>query len=365
MLKEISPDKHFRKQLKELSGSDLGTCIQCGTCSVVCSLAPEERPCPRKEMIWAGWGLKSELLGNCDIWLCHQCGDCSTYCPRSVKPADVLAAVRALTYQHYARPRFMGKILSHPKWLPMAVLIPVVIISLILSMAGTFSIPEGPVNYSRFFPHAWLNSSFTLLTLISFLFAFRGMAEFWKDMRIMFPDSKPEKRYLKSLHEVFLQMVSHSNFDGCKGQKSRKLAHMLVFFGFILLLMVTIYAIVAAITGKYPLKISNPFKIAGNVASVMLFTGLGIMIINRLINPSGFGKSNYSDWLLLVSMFLLTLSGSLVQFARFDNWNSAYHLYFFHLVCVWFVIIYLPYTKFGHLVYRTMAMTFARSVGRK
>lgn len=364
MFNEINPDKDFRKKLKELSGSDLGTCIQCGTCSVVCSLSPTEKPFPRKEMFNASWGLKNELIGNCDIWLCHQCGDCSTSCPRNVKPADVIAAARNLTYQHYARPPIMGRILAHPVWLPVAILIPVVTISLILILAGTFSIPEGTVNYSKFFPHAWLNSSFMTLTFISYLFAFIGLKKFWNDMKRTLPGSKFTQGFIKSFRDVLKELSKHSNFRGCKEQKSRRLAHLLVFYGFILLLFVTSYAVVAAITKNYPLKFDNPFKIAGNIASLMLYLGLGIMIYNRIVYPSRFGKSNYSDWLLLISMFLLTLSGSLVQFARFGNWTCSYHLYFFHLVCVWFVIIYLPYTKFGHLFYRTLAMIFAKSVGR-
>ena len=365
MYKEIYPDKEFRKVLKKLSGSDLGTCIQCGTCSVVCSLAPDDRPFPRKEMIGAAWGLKDQLMGNCDIWLCHQCGDCSTHCPRGVKPADVIASLRTLTYRHYARPKFMGKLLSSPVWLPVAILIPVVIISLILTLAGTFAIPEGPVNYSKFFPHAWLNGSFTLLTLLSWLLAWKGFSMFQKEMKTSFPESKPIQGFVKSLKQVFSELMAHSNFTGCKEQKTRKTAHLLVFYGFILLLLVTLYAIFAVVIGRYPLKPGNVFKIAGNLASLMLFTGLGILIFNRLVNPAKSGKSNYADWLLLISMLLLTLSGSLVQFARFGNWGIAYPLYFFHLVCVWFVIIYLPYTKFGHLVYRTLAMAYARSAGRK
>ncbi|PLX11371.1 MAG: heterodisulfide reductase, partial [Marinilabiliales bacterium] len=76
-------------------------------------------------------------------------------------------------------------------------------------------------------------------------------------------------------------------------------------------------------------------------------------------------NSNYYDWLFLVSLFLLTISGVIVEIARFLNWILAYYLYFFHLICVWFVIIYLPYTKFGHLLYRTVAMVFAASIERK
>ena len=364
MIQELNPDKNFRKSLKRLSGSDLSTCIQCGSCSVVCSLAPDDRPFPRKEMIWAGWGLKDKLLSNSDIWLCHQCGDCSSHCPRGVKPADVIASLRILTIQHYARPRFMGKLLSDAAWLPVAILIPVVIITLILTLAGTFSIPEGPVNYSKFFPHAWLNGSFTLLTLLSWSLAWKGFSTFHRSMKAGFPESKPVQGILISLKQVFINLMDHSSFGNCTGQKSRRTAHFLVFFGFILLLLVTLYAILAVFIGTYPLKPGNVFKIAGNLASLILFTGLGIMIVNRLANPSVYGKSNYSDWILLISMALLTLSGSLVEFARFGNWEMAYHLYFFHLVCVWFVIIYLPYTKFGHLVYRTLALTFARTIGR-
>ena len=361
---EVAPDIQFKKELKRISKATLSECMQCGTCSVVCSLAPEEKPFPRKEMIWAGWGLKEKLIANTDIWLCHQCGDCSTHCPRDVKPADVLAAVRKITYLQYARPRFLGVLLSKSKWLPVAILIPVVIISLILVTAGTFTIPEGPVLYSKFFPHAWLNSSFTIITFLAYGLAASGLVKFWNDLKAQFPVKKSRKKFFISLFGIQKELLLHSKFSKCQTNHSRKWAHLLVFYGFILLLFVTAFAIVAAITDNYPLKLSNPFKIAGNAAGIMLLVGLGIMMINRLFHKEKSGKSEYSDWLLLVSLLLLTLSGIIVEAARFQSWSFAYHLYFFHLVCVWFVIIYLPYTKFGHLLYRTVAMVYARSIQR-
>jgi quinone-modifying oxidoreductase subunit QmoC len=86
--------------------------------------------------------------------------------------------------------------------------------------------------------------------------------------------------------------------------------------------------------------------------------------MKRIIDKENYGNSSYADWLFLISMFLLTISGVVVETARFLNWGIAYHLYFFHLICVWFIIIYLPYTKFGHLLYRIVAMTFDKSVKR-
>lgn len=364
-MNNIQPDIRFKKAIKKSSGSSLNECMQCGTCSAVCSLAPADKPFPRKEMIWAVWGLKDKLIANVDVWMCHQCGDCSTYCPRGVKPADVLSAVRQQVYEEYSYPSFFGKLLSKPVWLPLAVLIPVLIISAILVLAGTYTIPDGPVNYAKFFPHTWLNSSFTVLTLIFYGLAARGVIHFRNDLKKQFPDKQPAMSFLKSLFMLLREVLLHTKFGDCNSRKSRRVAHLLLFYGFVLLLLVTLYAIVAAITHNYPLGFTNPFKIIGNLASVMLFVGLGIFIVGRMVNKEVFGNSNYTDWLLLISMFLLTVSGSVVQFARLENWDLAYHFYFFHLVCVWFVVIYLPYTKFTHLVYRLVALSYARTIERE
>lgn len=360
----IRPDIKFKKKLGQLSGSKLNQCMQCGSCSAVCSLAPAERPFPRKEMIAAGWGLKDKLIGNVDVWLCHQCGDCSTYCPRDVKPADVISVVRQQSYMHYARPLFLGKMLSSPAWFPLALAIPVVVIMAILMLAGTLRIPEGPVDYSAFFPHALLNSTFSAITLFFYILAALGLGRFWKDMkRLTLPGEGVRMKV--PIFKVLGEILSHSQFSACGSRSVRKVAHMLIFFGFALLILVTLYAIWATVTLNYPLPITNPFKILGNLASLMIYAGLGIMVFQRLFNRKVFGKSSYSDWLLLGAVALLTLSGTLVQLARFGNWNLAYHLYFFHLVAVWFVIMYLPFTKLGHIFYRTAAMIYARSIGRK
>lgn len=361
----IQTDIALKRELSRRSGSNLNQCMQCGNCSAVCSLAPADRPFPRKEMIWSGWGLRERLMGNVDLWLCHQCGDCSTHCPRDVKPAAVIAALRQASYRHYARPRFMGKLVNEPAWLPVALLLPVVVIIAILSVAGTFRIPDGPVDYSAFFPHAWLNSTFSVITLLFYLLAARGISAFWKDMKKVTPGSAGPVRNRARVFKVLGEILSHSNFSGCGSQPQRRAAHMLVFFGFGLLILVTLYAIWASLTQRYPLSFVNPFKIAGNVASLMIFSGLGIMIVQRLRGGSSLGRSNYSDWMLLIAIGLLTFSGTLVEMARFWNWNVAYHLYFFHLVAVWFVIMYLPFTKLAHLFFRTTAMLYARSIGRK
>ena len=172
-----------------------------------------------------------------------------------------------------------------------------------------------------------------------------------------------KQSYLKSFISVTNDILFHRYFSKCGSSRDRTIAHLLIFYGFFMLLFVTLVAIVNVIFFDYPMHFLHPAKIAGNVASLMLITGVFLMILRRIREKERF-SSNYFDWSFLIFLLLLTISGTLTQVARFQNWNLAYHIYFIHLVLVWMVVIYLPYTKFGHFIYRIAAMVYSRSIGR-
>jgi len=358
------PDIDFIRYLKHDCGSTLSTCMQCGSCTAVCNISPAKNPFPRKEMIWACWGLKDRLIGNHDIWLCHQCGDCSSSCPRDVRPADVMSSIRKYCYLHFSRPFFLGKLLHNPAYLPVIILFPVIIIALILGLAGTLEIPEGPVDYSQFFPHALLNLSFSIITLVFYISFISGLRSFWKNLSTN-NSSADRSKFISSAFIVIKEILFHRNFRSCKENRYRHIAHLLSFYGFILLLLVTLFAILATIFFDYPMPLLHPVKIAGNIAGIAMITGCVIMIWKRLFPGNMKIQSNYFDWFFLTSILLLVISGFIVEFARFENWSIAYHIYFIHLVLVWMVIMYLPYTKFAHIIFRTLALIFAKMTGRE
>ena len=356
---DVQPDISFIEELQRSSRSPLSTCMQCGACTASCALSADQDVFPRKQMIMAAWGMKDRLMGDPWVWACHQCGDCTITCPRQVRPGDVLSALRQAQYRHYSRPRFLAGWMQDVIFLPLLIAFPMIIISTILFLAGSIYLPEGPVDYSKYFPHGWLNGSFTLLFVLGVTGLVSGIRKYWKEMTVIQASEDMKKTRLRDIWYVIRSIIVHKDFNECTENKSRSWSHLLVFYGFVLLLFVTFFAILSTIFFSYPLSFFNPIKIAGNVGALMLFVGTSAMIISRL-RKSRQQRSHYSDWFFLVNFWLLTVSGILVEAARFLNWSGGYHMYFSHLVLVWIIILYLPYTKFAHIIFRTVALTFIK-----
>ncbi len=66
------------------------------------------------------------------------------------------------------------------------------------------------------------------------------------------------------------------------------------------------------------------------------------------------------------------LTGFVVEVLRFtvspeamgSAQSTAYGIYFVHLVLVFSLLVYLPYSKFAHMWYRALAMVYAEHTGR-
>ena len=376
----VEPDVGFIKDVVKLGGQDVKKCFQCATCSVVCPISPDNKPFPRKEMIAASWGLKNRLVGNGDVWLCHNCGDCTTKCPRGAKPGDVLAAIRAYTVGEYAIPKALGKAVRDPKQLPILLAIPAVIflvLGLLLKMVG--------VHWLNFAPsgdHLWQadyigNYLVDIIMIPTFTFAILvfalGLKRFLADMHAdALANGKTSQEkidpagFLQALGRVIPTILKHDRFNECGENKERSTSHMMVLFSFIGLFVVTACFFIAdwvfRIDGPY--SQINPIKWLANISGVALVIGGILLLKNRMGKKDQI--SSYWDWYLVGLVLALGLTGMLTEMLRLGGaYGLSALIYFIHLMFVWTLFAYTPFSKLAHLVYRTVAMTYAEYTGRK
>ncbi|MFQ5486451.1 MAG: heterodisulfide reductase, partial [Desulfobacterales bacterium] len=73
----------------------------------------------------------------------------------------------------------------------------------------------------------------------------------------------------------------------------------------------------------------------------------------------------YKDWYLLGLALALSLSGMLTEITRLAGWGGvSYFIYFVHLMFVFCLFAYTPFSKLAHLVYRTTALAYNEYTGR-
>ncbi|MBU0699755.1 quinone-interacting membrane-bound oxidoreductase complex subunit QmoC [bacterium] len=364
----IKPDLKVVKQIISSGGESLKKCYQCATCSVVCKLSPDDSPFPRKEMINAQWGLKDKLVTDPDIWLCHQCGDCTAYCPRGAKPGEVIGAVRKMTIAHYAIPKFLAKMVGEAKYLPLLIAFPVLFLLAVLGAIGRLHIPEGEIVFGHLMPHTIVDLVFVPIFMFSALVFAGGVLRFWRNIQGQCNGKCSLMSLIPTAISVNLDILSHKKFRKCEVNKGRALAHMGVLYGFIGLAITTALAVfyLYILKQESPYLLTSPLKIIGNLSAIALLTGITLVVINRFNVKAQAGMGSYFDWLFIGVIYTVVLSGILAEVTRLMGIAIlAYPIYFVHLVSVFFLFLYAPYSKLAHMVYRTIALIHAKKIGRE
>jgi len=381
----IEPDLQFIREIKAAGGDSLKSCYQCATCSVVCNLSPADKPFPRKEMLMTQWGQTERLMNDPDVWMCFQCNDCTKNCPRGARPGDVLAAVRSFMYKKFAFPSFMGAAAASPKALPILLLIPTLIL-----LCAVFFLPKmgadgeilyltsSTIDFDYFLRHSFVDALFVVGNIIIFLFAAIGFVRFWKGLKSSGHES--QMSFFGALILTIKEIITHTKFNDCETNKPRALGHLLLFYGFIGAMLTTGAVFVFIFIPHYlnllglenlhsffnlPVELPHPVKILGALSGLALVVGGGMLIFRRWQNRDDVGANGYADYLFLYMLFLVGLTGMLSWLTRLIGIPMlAYIVYFIHLVVVFFLLWYMPYSKFAHMIYRTLALVYARSIGR-
>ncbi len=318
------------------------------------------------------WGLKERVLSNPSIWLCHQCGVCNAYCPRGAQPANLMAALRDYSIGYYAVPNFMGRWLEAPRYLPLLFLIPAVILLTMVAWSGNLtSLPQGEVIFAKFIPDFTVEVVYSIAVGLAIIGGVLGGFRYWNAMARALGQPGKEadalKHFIASVKEIF----EHRKFAACTKDPAGTKAthkehlwrtHLLVFYGFLGLIITTTSVWIGQLFFSYyePFPLWHPVKILGNVSGIAVIGALTVFFVRRIVDGTKAGKSTYSDWLFLGILALTALTGYANEALRLaDIRFAAYPMYFIHLVLVFFLLVYFPYSKFAHVVYRTAAMLFA------
>lgn len=361
----VAPDLQFIRNLKEFGGDTLKSCYQCATCSVVCPISTDDNPFPRKEMIWAQWGMKDKLVTDPLVWVCHNCRDCTSYCPRGAKPGELLAAVRDYAIGHYAWPGVFGRFFNSSKFLPLLFGIPVILLGLILAVEGHLHIPEGRIVYSKLFSIHTVENTFIPLLVFVAIASIIGMRRFWGVISAQRAGETPVRGVVPALTWTIKDILTHSQFKKCSTEGKRYYGHLPMMYGFIgaaiTTILVTVYYYVGIDT---PLDLTDPVKVLGNLSAVGLLYGCGLLVLRR--REKGPEERNnlpstYFDILFLGILTAVAVTGTLTEVIRLSGVAvAAYPMYFIHLCLIFTLLGYLPYSKFAHILYRTVAMVHER-----
>jgi quinone-modifying oxidoreductase subunit QmoC len=337
-------------------------------------------------MIWAQWGLKDRLAADPDVWLCHRCNDCSLKCPRGARPGDVLAAVRQWAVRHYAAPKFLGRWVNDTKMQPILMTLTAALLALALiarePIEGALGFGEPHGFYAEFFPHWLLIGFFSFFTTIAFLVALLGIARFWramKDADVLYGSPAPPVGLVTSIVRAVVSVLAHDRFAKCSARPTGRMTHLTAFYGFLALFIVTIWATLdlylfphLGIESVYPFDLAHPMKMLANIGGVLLVFGCTKGIVDRLRDRNDAQTSTAFDWMFIWLLLGVGVTGFMIEILRFAIGpetasaavSIAYALYFVHLVLVFQLLVYLPYSKFAHIMYRTVAMVYGVQTGR-
>lgn len=372
----IRPDAGFVRRIIENGGGTLKKCFQCGNCSVVCEISPDTEPFPRKEMIWAQWGLKDKLLSDGDVWLCHQCNDCSTHCPRGARPGDVMAAIRNIYFSHYSASPVMAMLMGKPVYLAVLLIAPALALANFVNLVAKKGfIHIKPMQYMNMMPETAIDLVFVPTAIFSVGAAYFGVRSFWKALNEAAP---ADGSVIKAVTQAAMGVMIHEKLRKCVTNAPRATSHLLTMYGFIALMATTsmvailYWANIFGLTGfeYHEIGISHParlvVKLTGNIGALMAVTGVTLIVVRRYGSKGGdAGVTGYYDSHFIFILYIAVITGILAELFRVaDVAMLGFGAYFIHLVFVFALLAYAPFSKFSHLLYRFTALVHAKMMER-
>jgi len=305
--------------------------------------------------------------------LCHNCGACLHACQYApphafaVNVPQAMAQVRGQTYADYAWPPALGALYQR-NGLTLSLALAAglsLFLLLALQMNGTLISSSLAGNFYNLFPHNLLVSLFAPVFLFAALALTLGVRRFWCDITPATSGAALTSTAAgEATHDALrLKYLDGGHGEGCNNEDdaftlSRRRAHHLTFYGFLLCFAATSLATVYHYGFGWvaPYDLPSLPKVLGVIGGVSLLLGTaGLFKLNLQRHPAhGDAMQKPMDLGFIALLFGTSLSGLALWLGRSSAAMPA--LLAMHLGVVMALFATLPYGKFAHGIFRTAAL---------
>jgi ferredoxin len=353
-------DPNFLYELKEFGAEGIEKCFNCGNCTAICPLATDEYPFPRNIIRRIQLGQKTRLTQQLDPWLCYYCGDCSETCPKGAEPGETMMAARRWLTAQYDWTGLSKKLYTSKTWAIGALVVGAILVILLAALLhGPLATQQ--VELNTFAPVEMIHVADLILAGVLAFFLLSNLFRmfiftFREGNKLKLP---PLAVFISEGWKLAYHTLTQARFSKCKG-KRRWISHLILVFGYgSMFVLIVAFLSWFQTDNIYPLY--HPQRWVGYLAALAIIYGAGDALWGRIKKEhQAHHYSHLSDWLFLILLILLAVSGLLISTFRYLGLPMAtYYTYVVHLVIMMMLYICIgPMGKWAHLLYRPFAVYF-------
>ncbi len=369
-------------EICEQGAPDILSCFNCGNCTAVCPLSEDQDAFPRRMVRYAQLGMSDHLIASKELWLCHYCGDCSVTCPREAGPAEFMAAARRHAIAGFD-PFGLAKRLYRSAPFMIGTTVGLFLFIAAILMATSPGIPAGDVRTATmldFLPFDVIHDmgmgvfllmgATSMATLINMLWLLsRSPLPTGAKAPVVKPEGFPLVAAVKAFYRMARVVLGHDRQRSCgdeeaagggKPSPKRWLMHAFIFLGFMGLGLATVLDFMLKDPDAH-VALWSPIRLLGTIAGAVMVWGVTVTVFHRLFPRDKYHSyTHHSDWLLLAMLWIVAVTGFVLEIAIYVPTTSAafYYVFLVHVALAMELLMLLPFTKFAHAICRPTAIWF-------
>jgi heterodisulfide reductase subunit C len=358
-------DPTLKTDLQQFGLQEWHDCFHCGNCTALCPLTDDTYMFPRKSIRTMQLGLKKKLVSSVDPWLCYYCGECSDTCPRDANPGEVMMSLRRYLTSLYDWTGLSRKFYTSKVWELGAILLLGGLVVLAFALFWPTIDPEltaaGGVRINSIMPVQWMEWADWGMAIIVASLLISNIIRMY--IRIVHGEGSvkiPFAAYFREAWQLIFHFSTQWKFSRCDG-KRYWFSHWLLMSGYTIM-FILIVVFLPWFQTEEVYQPWHPQRLLGYYATFGLLFGLTAMIIGRIRRSDAkFKYSHVSDWLFIIMLYLVVITGIMVHFFRINGLPYAtYYTYVVHIaILVPMIMIEVPFSKWSHLAYRPFAIYFS------